>query len=382
MEENKHNIDQPAGEEQELDLVELIRKLWLRRKLIIWTTVAGIVLGLCVGLTSTKAYTAGCVIVPQSTSRTSSSLSRLASLAGVNMSGLDQAQVLSPLVYPNIMENTNFRLDLLRTEIDIKEEEEPVTLLTYLSDKKYRKFSLTGTILKYTLGLPGLIKQAIAGEKEEQEELAADTTGREIIVLTKEELSALKALSGIISMSLEEKKGYITLTAVMPEPYAAAQVAESAQKLLERYVTEFKIQKVASNLDFMQERYDETKREYERIQALRAQYRDAHQNISTSRARTEMEKLDNQYNIANQIFSEIALQLEQAKIEVKKTMPLLTVINPVTMPTKPSKPRKMLLLAAFTVLGCMAGCGWVLVEPVAREIFTDIRRKEETEPAA
>lgn len=375
----KNNTDttqQP--EEREIDLIDLIRKLWLERMFILKVTGVFILLGLLTALTGSKEYTASCQFVPQtSKNANNSSMARLASLAGINMGSLATGeQLLSPLVYPNVLNSIAFKRDLLQTQIRIKGEEEPITLLTYLSDKKYRKFSLTGTILKYTVGLPGLIVHAIKGEPEEQETIADEP----FVVLTKEEYTAVRALESVIGIEVEEKKGYIALSAQMPEPYAAAQVAESALELLQKYITEFKVDKVQSNLEFIQERYDELKKEYEEIQELRAAYKDANQGISTSRARTNLEKLDNQYNLAYSIYSEMATQLEQAKIQVKETTPILTVIDPVSMPIKPSKPRKMMILVGFTFLGGVAACGYVLIAPTLREAFASARRKDGEEP--
>lgn len=377
----KNNTDtSQQPEEREIDLIDLIRKLWLERMFILKVTGVFILLGLLTALTGAKEYTASCQFVPQtSKNANNSSMARLASLAGINMGSLATGeQLLSPLVYPNVLNSIAFKRDLLQTQIRIKGEEEPITLLTYLSDKKYRKFSLTGTILKYTVGLPGLIVHAIKGEPEEQETIADES----FVVLTKEEYTAVRALESVIGIEVEEKKGYIALSAQMPEPYAAAQVAESALELLQKYITEFKVDKVQSNLEFIQERYDELKKEYEEIQEQRAAYKDANQGISTSRARTNLEKLDNQYNLAYSIYSEMATQLEQAKIQVKETTPILTVIDPVSMPIKPSKPRKMMILVGFTFLGGVAACGYVLIAPTLREAFASARRKdgEESQP--
>lgn len=375
----KNNTDtSQQPEEREIDLIDLIRKLWLERMFILKVTGVFILLGLLTALTGAKEYTASCQFVPQtSKNANNSSMARLASLAGINMGSLATGeQLLSPLVYPNVLNSIAFKRDLLQTQIRINGEEEPITLLTYLSDKKYRKFSLTGTILKYTVGLPGLIVHAIKGEPEEQETIADES----FVVLTKEEYTAVRALESVIGIEVEEKKGYIALSAQMPEPYAAAKVAESALELLQKYITEFKVDKVQSNLEFIQERYDELKKEYEEIQEQRAAYKDANQGISTSRARTNLEKLDNQYNLAYSIYSEMATQLEQAKIQVKETTPILTVIDPVSMPIKPSKPRKMMILVGFTFLGGVAACGYVLIAPTLREAFASARRKDGEEP--
>lgn len=47
---------------------------------------------------------------------------------------------------------------------------------------------------------------------------------------------------------------------------------------------------------------------------------------------------------------------------------MLTVINPVTVPRQKSKPRRAMILFAFTFLGAVAGMGTVLVLPTVAEI--------------
>jgi uncharacterized protein involved in exopolysaccharide biosynthesis len=68
------------------------------------------------------------------------------------------------------------------------------------------------------------------------------------------------------------------------------------------------------------------------------------------------------------LYGELAAQLEQAKISVKETMPVLTVINPVTVPYKKSKPQRAMILMAFTFLGGVLGIGLVMILPVIANI--------------
>ncbi len=362
--------------EQEIDLVDLLHKLWVQRRFILKVVAAFMVIGLLLALFGRKEYTAGGQFVPQtSRSMSSSSMSSLAALAGINLGNImGNEQLISPMVYPNIVNSNNYKRDLLQTKITLADEEEPITLLTYLTDEKYERFSLVGTILKYTIGLPGVIVRAIKGEPERTE---LNQEEFPFVVLSKEEKQAVSALKDILSIDVEEKYGYIEISAQMPEPMAAAQVAESAITLLEHYVTEFKLQKVADNLAFVQGRYEEVKADYERIQAERAAYKDANQGLATSRAQTMIENLDNQYQLANGIYSEMAAQLERAKIQVKETTPVFTMIDPVTLPNKPSKPRRMMTLVGFTFLGILAACGYVLLKPTVQQIFRDTPGNDE-----
>lgn len=87
--------------EQEIDLVEVIRKLWRNRKLILKVTVAFMILGVLVALFSAKEYTAGSTLVPQSSDKKiGGSLSGLAAMAGINLGDMTGGEVLSPKIYP------------------------------------------------------------------------------------------------------------------------------------------------------------------------------------------------------------------------------------------------------------------------------------------
>ena len=363
-------------EEQEIDLVELIQRMWVNRWLIVKVTAVFMVLGVLVALFSPKVFTASCDVVPQtSKSGASSSMSSLAALAGINLNAVQSAESLSPEVYENIMGSTTFRKELMQTMIDFEEVGHPVSFFDYYTSEEYNKPSVFSYIKKYTIGLPFTILNAIRGEQPEPDYSGVGGDSNAIETISKDEYDAMQILGESIGISLDDKKGYVTITANMPEAFAAAQMAQETLTLLQRYITEFKIEKVQSNLDFVQERFDEAKRNFEDVQARRARLRDANMNTTRYAARTEMERLDAEYTLAQGVYTSLAQQVEQAKISVKETTPILTVIKPVTVPYKKSKPQRAMILFAFTFLGAVAGMGCVLLVPAVAEIVGSERMK-------
>ncbi len=363
-------------EEQEIDLVELIQRMWVNRWLIVKVTAVFMVLGVLVALFSPKVFTASCDVVPQtSKSGPSSSMSSLAALAGINLNAVQSAESLSPEVYENIMGSTTFRKELMQTMIDFEEVGHPVSFFDYYTSEEYNKPGVLSYVKKYTIGLPFTILNAIRGEQPEPDYSGVGGDSNAIETISKDEYDAMQILGQSIGISLDDKKGYVTITASMPEAVAAAQMAQATLTLLQRYITEFKIEKVQSNLDFVQERFDEAKRNFEDVQARRARLRDANMNTTRYSARTEMERLDAEYTLAQGVYTSLAQQVEQAKISVKETTPILTVIKPVTVPYKKSKPQRAMILFAFTFLGAVAGMGCVLLVPAVAEIVGSERMK-------
>ena len=354
-------------EETEIDLIEVIRKLWAKRKFILKVTVVFMALGVLIALFSPKEYTAGCTMVPQIGEKTTGgNLSGLAAMAGINLGSNSGGDVLMPNVYPKILSSVPFQKELMQTDIKFEDYEQPVRLLDYYTGEEYRKFSLLGTIKKYTIGLPGLILGALS--KEEATPGLPDSASSGIQSLSKEEDDCMKILANLVTLTVNDKEGYITLSASMPEPVAAAQLAYKVQVLLQKYVTEFKIEKARANLEFIEERYADAKSEFERKQEELAEFRDANRNFASAVAKTTEERLSNEYAVVLGVYSELAKQREQANIQVKEDTPIFAVVEPVTVPTERSKPKRALICVAFTFLGGFCGVGLVLVLPFLAQV--------------
>lgn len=370
----KQNINTP--EQREIDLVELIQRMWINRWFVVKVASVFVVLGVLVALFSPKVYTASCDVVPQSSkSSASSGVSSLAALAGINLSQMQGEGTLSPNVYANIMSSTTFRKELMQTPLNFDDITHPVSFYDYYTNEEYNKPSVGEYLMKYTIGLPSTIVEAIRGEQPESDQSVVMGSGQKLETISETEYEAMKKLNESIGISYDDKNGYVTVTANMPEAVAAAQMAQATFTLLERYITEFKIAKVQSNLDFVQERFDEAKRSFEDVQSRRAKLRDANMNTSRYSARTELERLDAEYALAQSIYTSLAQQVEQAKISVKETAPVLTVIKPVTVPYKKSKPQRAMILLAFTFLGAIVGMGCVLLIPSVADIVGSERMR-------
>lgn len=356
-------------EESEIDLIEVIRKLWTKRKFILKVTIVFLCLGVLVALFSSKEYTATCTIVPQTGEKNAvgGSLGGLAAMAGINLGNMGSGDVLSPKIYPKILSSVPFQKELMQTQVKFDEYDHSVPLLDYYTGDEYKKFSLVGTVLKYTIGLPGVIMGAIRGK--EQEIVLPESSDFTIQTLSKDENDCILILKDKVTLNVNDKEGYVTLSANMPEPIAAAQLASKVQTMLQKYITEFKIEKAQANLDFIEERYIDAKKQFELRQGELAEFRDANRNFASAVAKTTEERLSNEYTVALGVYSELAKQREQANIQVKENTPIFTIVEPVTVPTERSKPKRGLICVAFVFLGGFLGIGLVLVLPFLAQVF-------------
>lgn len=351
MTEQQNNLN--VAQEQEIDLIALVKRLWAKRIFIIYVTAGFMVLGLLVALFSKKEYTASTIFVPQtSQQRGGSSISSLASLAGINL-GQMGGDMLSPTVYPQLLSNVDLIKELMYTPVKFEEWPEKITLYDYYTDPEYNKMTFFGAVKKYTIGLPGVIIGAIKGKDEEN----VDAAG--LAVYTEREYQCKKVLSDLISVSINDKDGYIELSVRMPEAVAAAEVATTVFNLLEKYVTEYKIEKAKATLDFVNDRFNEAKEDFEQKQLAYAKFRDANRGQLTATAQITEDRLRKEYDMANTIYTELARQKTQVELQVKEDTPVLSVVQPIVVPFERSKPRRAIILIAFTFLGGCLGCASV-----------------------
>ncbi len=356
---NQELQNRPIQEDEEIDVLALLKQLWIGRKIIIRTTIIGIILGLSIAFLTPKEYTAVTTLVPQTGDSKSDKLGGLSGLAA--MAGFDLGSVgsgtteLSPMVYPQIVKSTPFQLDLMNTPLNFEEANQAISMLDYYTN--YYEAPLVSKIKKYTIGLPRTILKKLKDSKT----IAQGTKEANCIVqLSQEQEEIRKIIDKNILLEVNSKEGYLTLTSKASEALIAAELAGKSVQLLQQYITSIRIKKAQENLDFLQERYNEKKEAFEAAQANLATFRDRNKNVTSALAQTEEERLQSEYNIAFQVYSELAKQLEQAQIQVKSDTPILTTIQPVQVPLEKSKPNRPIILVIWIFLGIVTGAGIVL----------------------
>ena len=175
MEENKNKqaSSAPVQEEQyeEIDLMELLRKLFGNWKTIFkWCCIAGVA-GLVVAFSIPKEYTVDSKLAPEIVSRTNSSLSSLASLAGVNLSNMSTSDAVYPELYPEIVSSTPFVVELFSVPVEIETRREgkvSTDLYTYLLD--YTRSPWWSAVISAPFKALGWVMSLIRGGDDEEED--------------------------------------------------------------------------------------------------------------------------------------------------------------------------------------------------------------------
>jgi len=354
----------------EIDILEILKKIWKDRKVIVWSVGLSIILGLIVAFTAPKQYKVVTTMLPQSEDGGGmSGISSLAAIAGFDINLSDNGSEISPAIYPQIFESEPFLLNLMHTPYTFKKVKSPVSLFDYIT--KIEKPTVGQLIMNYTIGLPTLIKASLKKKASTSAPAVNDGMTR----LTEDEDAIAKMLKANVTLAINKKEGYLTLTSIFGESLLTAQIAKHAQDLLQETITSQKTKRAVDQLEFFQNRYNEKKKEYEVAQRRLAGYKDRNLFVTSAVGGSEQERLQNEYNLTFSVYSELAKQLENAKIKVKRVTPVYIILKPVVVPLEPFAPRKTVIMVVFLIFGIVIGCGIILT----KEYVKIIRKKKEAQ---
>ena len=355
MAEDKNYTPVPIEEgEMEIDLMEYARKLWAARKLLFKVAGIAVIVGVVIALTTPKQYTVSVTLAPES-SKGGGGLSGIASMLGVGgMNMGSDADALNIQLYPNIVSSTPFILDLMDTPVKTIDEEQPdTTLVGYL--KEYTSKSLISTVMSLPFKAIGGVMSLFKSEEEETGEKAINP-----FHLTKGQASTVAGLKSKIAANVDKKTGVTTVTVTMQDPLVAAIITDTVVVKLKEHITKYLKPNAEDDCKYWEQLNEQRKNEYYAKQKVYAEYVDANKNIILQSVRIELERLQNEMNLAYQVYSNVATQLQMAKAKVQEAKPVFAVVEPASVPLKPSSTSRKMILVGTVFLFVAAAAAWVL----------------------
>jgi uncharacterized protein involved in exopolysaccharide biosynthesis len=349
--------------EDSIDFIAILKKIWNERILISKATITFFILGCLIALLSPVEYTSQTTFVPQVSGDDLSSknnrLGSLASLAGININPAEMKSdsYLSPLVYANIVDSEEFSLRLLSEElIDLNGDK--FTIKEYLlSDENSLNFNPIGFIKKsisfikkYTIGL--------FLNKETNE--INSSLRKDYNFISDEDFILLELFREKFSIQLNDQEGYIIVYATDKNPFICSQLVGLITKSLQSKIIDIRTNKIKERLEFSKEQYEIKQVEFDILQNELAEFKDSNKTISTARFRSQLQKLESEYQLQQNILINLASEYNNNKIKLNKDTPIFSVIDEVSVPNKRSKPKRSLIVITYIFLGLVLSGGFVL----------------------
>lgn len=355
MTDNNYTNFSQEEEEMDIDLMEYARKLWVAKKLLLKVAGIAAIVGVVIALTTPKQYTVNVTLAPELGKSGSGNLSGIASMLGVGgLSMGNDADALNVTIYPNIVSSTPFILDLMDTPVKMIDEEIPdTTLIGYLNE--YTSNSLMGTVM--SLPFKAVSKILSLLKTDEEEEIISEINP---FHLSKQQYITLEGLQRLIVANVDKKTRVTTISVTMQDPMVAAILADTVIVKLKEHITHYRVSKAEDDCKYWENLYNQRRDEYHKKQTLYANYVDANKNVILQSVRIEQERLQAEMNSAFEMYRTVETQLQMAQAKVQEAKPVFAVVEPATVPLKPSGTSRKMILVGIVFLAVAAAAAWVL----------------------
>jgi uncharacterized protein involved in exopolysaccharide biosynthesis len=324
----------------EIDLIDLLKKLYNSRKLIVYITIIFSIMGIAYALLLPVKYNSTTIFITQNQETGSSSLSGVASLVGINLGSSSFGGEIPATMYPQIVQSVKFKRLLLQEIVDKKNN---ITLENFIA----KHYSI----------------------EEIKEQNTSD------LGMTLNEEQYFNILTEILDVSVNQKDGFISISSEMPNAEYSAKVAKFSRELLQNIIIENKIETARQNLIFSEAQLIEKKKEFDDIYSKLAFFSDSNLNSVNSFVLNEKNKLESEFQIISAVVEEISKQVEQAKLQLKKDTPVFSTIQEAVIPLKKSSPKRTQLVIIFGFLGLIASSIIVLIREPLKNILFEIKSK-------
>ncbi len=173
-------------------------------------------------------------------------------------------------------------------------------------------------------------------------------------------LAVLENMKSIIS--IEKKEKFITVSAKMNSPYYSAILSKVVLENLVFLLKKFKVQRQLNQIQYLELKVNEAKRNYSLTQRKLASNKDKSLGLIFESSNISDQNLTNDNTIAFNIYNQSALQLEQSKSNLKIETPVFTTLDQIKLPNDPFSPNIYKLLIYYLAAGSIISILYVFVK--------------------
>ena len=348
--------------EDSIDVGRLIKKVWARKWLMLKAIGIAFVLSVLIILCVPRTYSSSSKLAPEMSSGSAASdmLGSLASSFGFDLSQMQTSDAISPLLYPDLMEDNGFVASLLTIRVKSCDGEIDCTYYEYLD--KHQEMPWWGYITKWIKGLlPKPSKKTVSA--------GAGTEKSPYILSEREDMIAMQARDNIM-LTVDKQTGVISINTVAQDPLICKTLADSATVKLQHFITDYRTNKARVDLEYYKKLEAEAKERYDKAHRDYSQFSDANTDMVLQTYRAKLEDLENEVQIAFNAYSTINTQLQGAMAKVQEKTPAFTTLKGAEVPIKASGPKRMLFVLGMMMLTGFAMVIYILKDDIKGSLLT------------
>ena len=366
----------PSAEQDDFRVSELVREvlafgkeLWFERRRV-WRALAiTLPLGLVLAFGCPEEFTASTELLPYRSEPSTGALSGLANLAGLRLPNSLTDQTITADLYPVIAKTLDFQLSVAETPLRFGRTNGRVSMVRYLREHRSLDAAAASLISRWRYSIGSLLSRAPRAT-------VTDSDGPPLRSYDREYLKLVRDLDERLVVRYDRKTSIISVTGMMPDPYAAADLVQTASELLMQRIIDYEARKAAEQLQFIEGQYRQSRTRYDSAQRSLAVFEDRNRMLVSAVAQIERERLQREKDVAFQVVQQLTTELEQARIKEHQDTPVFTVLEHATVPNEHSSPKRTVILFLAGLIGVAYGASrilWVrlIVQPERRPIGTE-----------
>lgn len=341
-----------------IDLRVVIKKIWENRKLFYKVLPLVFFLSCFYILSIPRYYNSEIKLAPEmENSGTGGALSSLASSFGFDLGSMQTSDAITPLLYPDLMEDNGFVASLLSIRVVSQDGEIDTNYHDYL--KSHQKKAWWGYPIDWFINL-----------LPKKEDIGGSKNGYDPYNLSKKEESIYEKVRDKVSFDLDKKTGVINILVEAQDPLICKTLADSIKDKLQIFITEYRTNKARSDYDYYKKLAEDAKHEYEKARQYYGSLADANTRIALRSVELRMEDIENDMQLKFNAYTTLNTQLQAAKAKVQERTPAFTVLKGAAVPVKPSGPKRMIFVAAMLFLATIVIAAYIFKRDILSNIYS------------
>lgn len=343
-----------------IDLRIVLKKITGRKKLFLYTLPIAFILASLIIISVPRTYTCQILLAPETGNQsTGGTLSSLASTFGYDLGNAMTSDAISPILYPNLLESTDFVIGLFHVKVKNLKGDIDTDYYTYL--QKYQK----SPWWKYPITWG---KRQINKMIAQEEALPAPQEGAITNLLSKKDYEIIEAISNHISCDIDKKTDVISITVTDQDRLICTAIADSVRIRLQNAITEYRTNKSRIDMNYYEQLTACAKAEYDEARTTYSRAFDAHKNIVMQSMQTQIDNLENDMQVKFNTYNAMNTQYQAAKAKVQERTPAFTILQGAYVPVKATGPKRMIFVLGILFLTFIGTIFYILKEDLKNAI--------------
>lgn len=323
-----------------IDINDIAKKLWAKKKLFAKTLPIAFIAACIIILGFPRYYTTEVKLAPElGGTSMSGTLGSLASSFGFDLDNLQSDDAITPLLYPDLMEDNGFVTSLFKIQVKSKDGSIKTTYHDYL--KKHQKPII------WLMPIDWIKNQFKSSDK-------GGGGFTDPYNLSKEEDDIAGNIRNKISINFDKKTAVISISIKDQDALICKTIGDSVKERLQDFITNYRTSKARNDYEYYMKLTMEAKQDYEKARQRYGSMADANSKVALKSIELKLEDMENDLQLRYNAYTTVNTQMQASKAKVQERTPAFTVIKGASVPIKPAGPKRMFFVA-FILLLTFAG---------------------------